>query len=189
LTLRILVISDTHGSLSCTEKALKSAGNFDEIWHLGDVLYHGPRNPLPEGYSPKELASLLKKHRVKYIRGNCDADVDIRVLEIPEMPRIGMEFLGDVKILLVHGDQFEYEGGDPVSLAQAHGCSVVLFGHTHVPLAERCEGVLLLNPGSVSLPKSEAGPTFGIIDMDEKKFYLCSLEGDVLKEVMLVERE
>ncbi|KAF2960113.1 phosphodiesterase [Thermotoga sp. 38H-to] len=187
--MRILVISDTHGSLSLTEKALKSAENFDEIWHLGDVLYHGPRNPLPEGYSPKELTSFLKKHRVKYIRGNCDADVDIRVLEIPEMPRIGMEFLGDVKILLVHGDQFEYEGGDPVSLAQAHGCSVVLFGHTHVPLAERCEGVLLLNPGSVSLPKSEAGPTFGIIDMDEKKFYLCSLEGDVLKEVMLVERE
>ncbi|ACM23642.1 MAG: uncharacterized protein PWQ80_1305 [Thermotoga sp.] len=187
MRLKILVVSDTHGAFSPVEKILKIAGAFDEIWHLGDVLYHGPRNPLPDDYNPKELASLLKKYRIRYIRGNCDADVDVRFLGIPEMPRIGIEYLDDVKILLVHGDQFEYDEGDPTLLAKSHDCGVILFGHTHVPMVEKRGGILLINPGSPALPKSEDGPTFGIIDTERKKFQLRSLEGDLLEEVSLVD--
>ncbi|MCD6551805.1 phosphodiesterase [Thermotoga sp.] len=187
--MRIVVVSDTHGAFSPMKKILKIVDAFDEIWHLGDVLYHGPRNPLPDDYNPKELASLLKRYRVMYIRGNCDADVDVRFLKIPEMPRMGIEYLGDVKILLVHGDQFEYEEGDPVLLAQAHDCKAILFGHTHVPLIEERKGILLMNPGSPALPKSEDGPTFGIIDTEKKIFYLYSLGGDLLEEVSLVDRK
>ncbi|PLV59838.1 phosphodiesterase [Thermotoga sp. KOL6] len=187
--MKIVVLSDTHGEFSATKRALELAGKFDEIWHLGDVLYHGPRNPLPADYNPKELTSLLKRYRVRYIRGNCDADVDVRFLGIPEMPRIGMEFLEDVKVLLLHGDQFEYEESDTVKLAKTYRCDVILFGHTHVPLIERKEGILILNPGSPSLPKSSVGPTFGIIDTKSKKFYLYSLEGTILEEVSFVDRK
>ena len=113
--------------------------------------------------------------------------MDVRFLGIPEMPRIGIEYLDDVKILLVHGDQFEYDEGDPTLLAKSHDCGVILFGHTHVPMVEKRGGILLINPGSPALPKSEDGPTFGIIDTERKKFQLRSLEGDLLEEVSLVD--
>ncbi|MDD4048351.1 MAG: metallophosphoesterase, partial [Clostridia bacterium] len=55
--MKLLFISDIHGSLYYTKKALevykKEAADY--IVLLGDVLYHGARNPLPVEYDPKEV--------------------------------------------------------------------------------------------------------------------------------------
>ena len=51
-----LVVSDIHGALSGA-KAIEEAFSYhhaDKILCLGDVLYHGPRNNLPNDYAPKE---------------------------------------------------------------------------------------------------------------------------------------
>ncbi len=77
--MKIGVVSDTHGSLTAWQNAYNS--NFQDVdWiiHCGDVLYHGPRNPLPEGYNPQTLAMDLQKIRqpIIFAKGNCDAEID-----------------------------------------------------------------------------------------------------------------
>ena len=76
----IQVISDIHGSASDLEQALGAfqAKKPDLYLLCGDFLNHGPRNPLPEGYAPMEVAGLLNglKGRVFGVRGNCDTEID-----------------------------------------------------------------------------------------------------------------
>ena len=59
----------------------------DRLLLLGDVLYHGPRNDLPDGYAPKEVIPMLnaRKNDILCIRGNCDTEVDQMVLDFPLM--------------------------------------------------------------------------------------------------------
>ena len=75
--MKIGVMSDTHGSLTYFEKALDVLSDCDVLIHGGDILYHGPRNDIPEGYNPKGLISKINSlDNIIIARGNCDADVD-----------------------------------------------------------------------------------------------------------------
>ena len=48
--------------------------------------------------------------------------------------------------------------------AREEGCSVALYGHTHVPDVSYCKDVLVMNPGSISRPRQASGrPTYGIV--------------------------
>jgi len=84
-----MVASDLHGSASVCEKLLLSLDRegADRLLLLGDLLYHGPRNPLPVGYNPRRCYELLNayRHKILCVRGNCDAAVDQMVLEFPIM--------------------------------------------------------------------------------------------------------
>ena len=57
--MKLLFASDIHGSLFYCQKLLEAfdAEKADKLILLGDLLYHGPRNPLPEKYAPAEVAS------------------------------------------------------------------------------------------------------------------------------------
>ena len=44
---------------------------------------------------------------------------------------------------------------------------IVVFGHTHVPLVKWFGDVLLVNPGSPVLPRSEMGATFAVLTVKE----------------------
>ena len=87
--MKILFASDIHGSAIYCRKLLCAyeESKADRLVLLGDILYHGPRNDLPEGYSPKDVIALLnaKKEEVYAVRGNCEAEVDQMVLEFPVM--------------------------------------------------------------------------------------------------------
>lgn len=89
---KIGVLSDTHGSFPAWRKALALFGpEVKTILHAGDVLYHGPRNSVPGGYTPTDLFEAINgfQHeggRVLIAEGNCDAAVDRMVLE-PEMEK------------------------------------------------------------------------------------------------------
>ena len=80
-----LIASDVHGSLRYCKEMLRvfEEEKADRILLLGDVLYHGPRNDLPDGDAPKEVISLLnaRKDDILCVRGNCDTEVDQMVLE------------------------------------------------------------------------------------------------------------
>ena len=55
--MKLMIASDIHGSARwCAElvKAYEKEAP-DKLLLLGDVLYHGPRNDLPEGYDPKAV--------------------------------------------------------------------------------------------------------------------------------------
>ena len=54
--------------------------------------------------------------------------------------------------------------------AAARECEIVLFGHTHKPVIEKKNGVLVINPGSVSFPRQEGRkPSYAILNLEEGK--------------------
>ena len=85
--MKILIASDIHGSALYCEKLLGATEreNADKILLLGDLLYHGPRNDLPEGYAPKKVIEMLSaaSEKITCVRGNCEAEVDQMVLPFP----------------------------------------------------------------------------------------------------------
>ena len=82
-----MIASDLHGSAVTCRMLLEAfeKENAQRILFLGDLLYHGPRNDLPQGYDPKEVIGLLNsvKDRLFCVRGNCDTEVDQMVLSFP----------------------------------------------------------------------------------------------------------
>ena len=82
--MKIGIISDTHG---CHERFSLAFDKYfkdaDMIIHAGDVLYHGPRNPMLSNYNPAKLAEKLNSCSMPVVicRGNCDSEVDQMVLD------------------------------------------------------------------------------------------------------------
>ena len=147
----VVVAADIHGSASWTRRLLEAceAEHASQLLLLGDLLYHGPRNPLPEGYDPKETAMLLNSFadRIMAVRGNCDAEVDSLMLRFP-LVESAMLFMDGLRFFCTHGHRSDLS--DP-SLPM--GYDVLLSGHTHLYAGEKREGRYFFNPGSVSLPK------------------------------------
>ncbi len=166
--------SDIHGSAKYCRMVLSAfkKERASVLALLGDVLYHGPRNPLPEEYAPAEVAKMLAplKHKIICVRGNCDSEVDQMVLPFPILSESATLLCGKTRVFLAHGHK------EPPPLCAG---DVYVTGHTHVPLISREEGYLHLNPGSVSLPKDEA-QTRAYIIFDGKVFFLQALDGEVL---------
>lgn len=162
--MKLLVFSDIHGSLPVAERmvALAQAHGPSGVVILGDVLYHGPRNPLPEGYNPGAAAFALAPLAglVMAIKGNCDSEVDEVVLPFPLAASDIWIFDGAVRILAVHGHRF-----GPRNLPPLRPGDVLLSGHTHVPTATVSEGgIRLCNPGSLALPKEGSPPCYGLYE-------------------------
>ena len=146
------IASDIHGSAYYCRRMLEryKEENADRLLLLGDVLYHGPRNDLPEGYAPKEVIEMLNamKDDILCVRGNCEAEVDQMVLPFPCMAEFSQLLLDGKTFYLTHGHHH-----NPDDLPPLPEGSVFLFGHTHVKMDEVRSGVRCLNPGSVSIPK------------------------------------
>ena len=87
--MRYIIASDIHGSAYWCERLLErfDSENADRLILLGDILYHGPRNDLPDGYAPKRVIELLNPlaDRITCVRGNCEAEVDQMVLNFTVM--------------------------------------------------------------------------------------------------------
>ncbi len=164
VSVRYLIASDIHGSLPAAEALLARfhEEGADRLLLLGDVLYHGPRNPLPAGYAPAEVAQLLNRYadRITAVRGNCDAEVDQMVLDFPCLGDYALVVDGGTTLLLTHGhlDLAKVIEGLPTG-------SFVFSGHTHVkgigpkvaPACCREKAAALpltfANPGSIGHPK------------------------------------
>lgn len=163
--MKIGIMSDTHGSLLYFEKALNALSDCDFILHGGDILYHGPRNPLPDGYNPKELATKLNEvGNILIAKGNCDSDVDQMVINHPiQTPYLVSQF-GKLKILLTHGYVESIE--DTIKKAKSMNCNLLIYGHTHIKEFYLDENLIVLNPGSTSIPKdgSHSVATIEIIE-------------------------
>ena len=97
--MKIMFISDIHGVDSTLEKVLEIAGQISpaKIAVLGDVLYHGPRNGVPEFYNPQKVAELLNSNKKQFVvvRGNCDTEVDQMMLSFPILARSAHIMLED----------------------------------------------------------------------------------------------
>ena len=171
------VVSDIHGSSKNLKKVLEYFDqDGDYLVVLGDILYHGPRNNIPESYEPKVVAKMLNERKTKVLalRGNCDGEVDQMMLEFPiTSDYLIMPFDG-YKIFMTHGHLYDTNELPWLDLNDA-----VLFGHIHIPLAEKINGRITLNPGSISIPKMNNVPSFGVLENNE--FKVLDLDGNVLK--------
>lgn len=180
--MRLFFISDIHGSLYYAKKALEAykKEDADYICILGDELYHGARNPLPQEYNPKEVAGLLNEfsNRIIAVRGNCDSEVDEMVLDFPIMATYSTILYNGRRLFLTHGHIYN-EG----NLPKLSDGDVFIFGHTHIPVAEKRGSIFMINPGSITLPKENNPNTYGILE--DCTFKIKDLEGKVLKEVAI----
>jgi len=178
--MKLAVISDTHGSLYYFDKAYNYLKDVDRVIHLGDYLYHGPRNPLPEGYDPMKLANKMKELKKRtYITGNCDSPIDLKLLNIPEISPYAVESYGSFNFFFTHGWDPNIE--DAISLAKKYRCQFLIHGHTHIPKYEKLEDIIILNPGSVSLPKENSPHSILIIDINNDiKFKFINIENNTV---------
>ena len=174
--MKFIIASDIHGSAKYCRLLIDAlnAEGAERLLLLGDILYHGPRNPLPEEYSPKDVVGMLSsiKEKIICVRGNCDSEIDQTVLPFP-LPDYALVFADGVNMCLTHGHR---------TLPPLNGGDVLLTGHTHVPLNEAGE-YLHLNPGSVSLPKEDSA--HGYILYENRKFTFKTFDGDVFNELDL----
>lgn len=181
--MRIAILSDTHGSLEAFNRAMEVAGSCDLIIHAGDILYHGPRNPLPEGYNPKGLADAINNVKVPFIvaAGNCDAPIDQVVLSVPIQSPYAFILLDKVQILITHGHIASEE--ELITLAEKWNIKLLITGHTHVKRLEKKNGLVLLNPGSCALPK-DGIPSIAILE--DSNIKLVNIDnGEVLKSIAI----
>lgn len=108
--MKLMFASDIHGSLPATERVLELFAQSGAQWLviLGDVLNHGPRNALPEGYAPAKVAERLNEvaHKVIAVRGNCDSEVDQMLLHFPITAPWQQVLLEKQRLFLTHGHLF-----------------------------------------------------------------------------------
>ena len=124
------------------------------------MLYHGPRNPLPDSYNPAEVALKLNQFadRIIAVRGNCDSEVDQMLLDFPIEASWQQVITDNRRLFLTHGHLF-----NPEKLPPLRAGDVFVYGHTHIPKAEKQGDIFLFNPGSASLPKGGYPTSFGML--------------------------
>jgi len=157
----ILVISDSHGGVANLATVLEWAQStcphaFDAAVFLGD------------GFSDLSPASSRTGFSLPWhaVRGNGDYDSYTNHNMILEIPGKNPAQGSPRKLFLSHGNRYRVEESRIAiaSVAQNMGAEAVLFGHTHVPYCATEGGIFLLNPGSISRPRSNAGCTFATLE-------------------------
>ncbi|MCD7807656.1 MAG: phosphodiesterase [Lachnospiraceae bacterium] len=165
--MKYMIASDIHGSAYYCRQMLAAFNQeqADRLLLLGDLLYHGPRNPLPVEYNTKAVADMLneQKQKILCVRGNCDTEVDQMVLKFPIMADYCIVITEKRLIYATHGHHFNTSSLPPLQPGD-----VLLHGHTHVPAWESFgSDNLYLNPGSVSIPKEDTPHSYMILEGTE----------------------
>ena len=175
--MRLMIASDIHGSAKWCEQLLEAwrRERPERLVLLGDLLYHGPRNDLPEGYAPKEVIAMLNDiaPHLLCVRGNCEAEVDQMVLSFPVMADYCVLLVDGHSIYVTHGHVYNEDNPPPLQTGD-----ILLCGHTHIPCCHRHEDFIYVNPGSVSIPKQNTPHSYIMLedgrmvwkDLDGKEF-------------------
>ena len=179
--MKLFIASDIHGSAYYCRQMIEAfkAEKADRMLLLGDILYHGPRNDLPQEYAPKEVIAMLNqlKEKILCVRGNCDTEVDQMVLEFPIMADYAIIPLDKRLVYATHGHRLNTKTPPPLQPGD-----ILLHGHTHIPAWEQFgDGNLYLNPGSVSIPKN--GSAHSYMTLKDGTFQWKDLGGDVYYEL------
>jgi hypothetical protein len=148
--IRIGVFSDSHGDLNALKRAVDHAGRLDMAIHCGDYF--------------EDIVKVLEDTPIVY-EGVC-GNVDV----VRHAPLEQQLEIGGLSIFITHGHIFDvkhdlnrlfYKGLE----LQVDIC---LFGHTHIAQIIEKEGLILMNPGSVTRPKAQQKASYGIIEIEHK---------------------
>ena len=128
--MKLVIASDIHGSAKWCREVMNVIEREapDKIVLLGDLLYHGPRNPLPDEYAPAEVAAMLNgvADRIVSVRGNCEAEVDQMMLQFPCMADYAWIVDGPHQLYCTHGHL--REPGNLPPLPNGEGQAYVIRG-------------------------------------------------------------
>lgn len=176
--MRMLIASDLHGSISSLHFLLARVHDLkpEMIVLLGDLVYHGPRNPLPQGYDTISLLAEMPEIAkgqcpLTVVRGNCDAEVDVVQMPFP-MPENAWIDADGLRIFACHGHHLP----ENPPIAGMPAGTVILRGHTHIPRGETLQGLHFWNPGSLSLPKGGFPRSFALYE--KGVFSVFDMEGN-----------
>lgn len=180
--MKYVIASDLHGSYFYTKQLIEAykRENADEMILLGDLYYHGPRNPLTDGYNPKQVADLLNAmaSSIHCVRGNCDAEVDEMISQFPFFDHYSFDF---------HGYHFYCTHGHVYHLGHLPNEKVdfLLYGHYHVGFIKNENHIYYVNPGSISLPKENSDHSYLVLD--DTGLFLKKLNGTVIDSILFEE--
>ncbi len=140
--MRILVISDSHGSSFNIQKAVNQQPSAELVIFLGD------------GENDFELCHVDKPCIM--VRGNCDWG--------SSLPAFAVTQEKGYTIYCTHGYAESVKYGNEVLTQRARDCHahIALYGHTHNPVTLYEDGLWLVNPGSIR------EGSYAILDLTEK---------------------
>lgn len=160
--MKILVVSDTHGDSERLLEVADENKDFDVLIHLGD----GERDfrDLEVKYPNKGLV---------YVGGNCDYGIH---------PNEHVAIAKGQKFFCCHGHRYGVNYGIELlaNAAIENECGFALYGHTHVPKIETLNGVQVMNPGSLTLPRGGSKRSYGVIEISDR--------GDVQMQIVPFEK-
>ena len=149
--MKVLVFSDSHGRMLDVYDAVERECP-DAVIHLGDCY--------------EDACDLRRSYPdvpVYAVRGNNDWG--------GEAPLKTIITLEGVRMYLTHGHRegvVYHSAGQVPEYARAAGCQMALFGHTHVVYVEEIDSVTVLNPGSISLPRSGVA-SYAVLTLEKGK--------------------
>ena len=154
----IAVVSDTHGIVLPVAYSLQR-NKVDIVLHLGDYA------------SDAKKIEQITGMEIYAVAGNCDENSK----DVPE--ELVLE-IRRKKFFLTHGHNYDVDNGIDkiVEKAKEVGADYALFGHTHVHIRERVDGITVLNPGSTTLPRKGDTKGYYIINLIEKSVNRTNLK-------------
>lgn len=147
--MRILVVSDSHGYEKNLLRIITMVEP-DLLVHCGDV---------------ENGESIIRQKAncpCYFVGGNNDF--------FSGLPKEVTFTAGPCKIWVTHGHRYGVHGGTDVleREGRARGVQVVMFGHTHKPYLRKADGMVILNPGSVTYPRQEGRkPSYLVMIIEE----------------------
>lgn len=154
----IAVVSDTHGIVLPVAYSLQR-NKVDIVLHLGDNA------------SDAKKIEQITGMEIYAVAGNCDENSK----DVPE--ELVLE-IRRKKFFLTHGHNYDVDNGiyKIVEKAKEVGADYALFGHTHVHIRERVDGITVLNPGSTTLPRRGDTKGYYIVNLIEKSVNRINLK-------------
>lgn len=146
--MKILAIGDTHGKLNKLRDVFPKLKEIDLIIHTGD--YYGDRTSIEKEFGIPVIA----------VQGNCDG-CNKENFEI-----ISTEF-GNIFLTHGHIENVKYQLNTLIYKALENNCKAAVFGHTHRALIDEANGIKLVNPGSLTLPRDGSDGSYAIIRTSE----------------------
>lgn len=178
--MKVIFISDIHGIKTNLPKIKERFEelNCDKLVVLGDLYYTGPRNKILKDYDVDYVRNFLEEFKDKLIciRGNCDADIDIEISDFPIITGLGLISSIKEDLYLTHGHIYNESNWPKTN-------SILIYGHLHQPFIKEIETNTYINPGSISMPRTNIGPTY--LFYDENEFIIYDLnDQEIVKKVM-----
>jgi len=149
--MKIAVISDSHYEASNINAVKKYLKDVDVLIHCGD------------GAPDTRILEKDFKGEIYAVKGNCDMS--------NEYPNERIIDVMGVKIFITHGNMYnvKYEYNTIFYKGKAVGADIVLFGHSHKALISNYDGIIIMNPGSITFPYGSTKRTMGFIEIDKGK--------------------